>query len=41
MLKAYTGWWFGKRKFIYIGNFIIPTDFHTEEYRGVETSNQL
>ena len=33
-----TGWWFGTMEFYdfpYIGNFIIPTDFHSSFFRGV------
>ena len=37
----YTGWWFGTFFiFPYIGNFIIPTDFHIFQ-RGRYTTNQI
>jgi hypothetical protein len=38
-----TGWWFGTMEFYdfpYIGNFIIPTDFHIFQ-RGRYTTNQI
>jgi hypothetical protein len=38
--KHISGWWFQHFLFFpYIGNFIIPTDFHV--FRGVETTNQI
>ena len=41
MVNNYSGWWFGTMEFYdfpYIGNFIIPTDFHI--FQRVETTNQ-
>ena len=37
--QSWTGWWFGTF-FPYIGNVIIPTDFHIFQ-RGGSTTNQL
>ena len=39
--KSITGWWFGTCFiFPYIGNVIIPTDFHIFQ-RGRSTTNQI
>jgi hypothetical protein len=43
LMYRYSGWWFGTMEFYdfpYIGNFIIPTDFHMFFQRGRYTTNQ-
>jgi hypothetical protein len=43
IITIVTGWWFGTMEFYdfpYIGNVIVPTDFHIFQ-RGRSTTNQV